>query len=210
MLPSIKYATLLQYSPRGNAELSQRSRQVRDSIKGGQIAPYKERFSEVLAQHRDILADFLNPEVSLVPTPRSSPLKKSTLWPAAEIAAMLASLQLGTLSTCLVRKTAVRKSALYPKADDRPSIDEHYRSFAITGLIPTQNITLVDDVLTLGRTFMAAASRLADAFPNAKIRAFALMHTKGRSIDGKIERILNVELGAISFNPQTGKCKHIQ
>jgi phosphoribosylpyrophosphate synthetase len=38
-------------------------------------------------------------------------------------------------------------------------------------------LTLVDDVVTRGRTLLAAAARLHEAFPVAEIRAFALLRT---------------------------------
>jgi len=44
--------------------------------------------------------------------------------------------------------------------------------------LPTR-LVLVDDVITKGRTILAAAIRLHEAFPNADIRAFALVRTKG-------------------------------
>jgi pyrimidine operon attenuation protein/uracil phosphoribosyltransferase len=45
--------------------------------------------------------------------------------------------------------------------------------------IAPERIVLVDDVITKGRTILAAAARLHDAFPNADIRAFALVRTMG-------------------------------
>ena len=38
-------------------------------------------------------------------------------------------------------------------------------------------LTLVDDVITRGRTLLAAAGRLREAFPEAQVRAFALLRT---------------------------------
>ncbi|MBI1664074.1 MAG: hypothetical protein IS860_11460 [Nitrosopumilus sp.] len=40
-----------------------------------------------------------------------------------------------------------------------------------------REIVLVDDVITPGATTLGAVNRLADAFPNAKIRVFAAMRT---------------------------------
>jgi hypothetical protein len=205
MLPSIEYATLLQYSPKGDSNLSQRSRDVRDAIKAGRMELMKGRMGEIIAEHRHQLGPFLNKDVTLVPIPRSSPIRKASLWPALEIANLLADLGLGTVATCLVRNTAVKKSSFYPKADDRPSIAEHYASLAVEGLVPSQHITLVDDILTLGRTAVAAGSRLADRFPGATIRLFALMRTKG--LDKDVDTILNVRLDKITYNPENGKCR---
>jgi orotate phosphoribosyltransferase len=40
---------------------------------------------------------------------------------------------------------------------------------------------LIDDVITRGRTLLAAAARVREALPGAKIRAFALLRTMGFS-----------------------------
>jgi adenine/guanine phosphoribosyltransferase-like PRPP-binding protein len=45
--------------------------------------------------------------------------------------------------------------------------------------IPPERIVLIDDVVTKGRTLLAAATRLQEAFPSAQIRAFALVRTMG-------------------------------
>jgi adenine/guanine phosphoribosyltransferase-like PRPP-binding protein len=56
----------------------------------------------------------------------------------------------------------------------------HYDSFYVEP--PTEapeGIVLIDDVITKGRTLLAAASRLHEAFPDTRIRAFALLRTMG-------------------------------
>ena len=40
-----------------------------------------------------------------------------------------------------------------------------------------EEILLVDDIITRGSTLLGAANKLADAFPNTRIRAFAFMRT---------------------------------
>jgi hypothetical protein len=77
------------------------------------------------------------------------------------------------------RRFAVRKSATALNTDP-PTVQQHYESFSIarSGISP-ERIVLVDDVITKGRTILAAAARLHEAFPNADIRAFALVRTMG-------------------------------
>lgn len=96
----------------------------------------------------------------------------------------------------LLRSYAVRKSA-FAATGERPSVHEHYASFAVADAPSVGEpldrsrvvrgfggaglqLTLVDDVITRGRTLLAAAGRLREAFPSAQIRAFALLRTLGR------------------------------
>jgi phosphoribosylpyrophosphate synthetase len=44
-------------------------------------------------------------------------------------------------------------------------------------------LLLIDDVVTRGRTLLAAAMRLHEAFPQARISAFALLRTLGFAVD---------------------------
>src|SRR5262249_15340508 len=83
----------------------------------------------------------------------------------------------------------------------RPTVQQHYRSFAV---IPSprhpSDIVLVDDVITKGRTLIAAAMRLREAFPAATIRAFALVRTMGLIAD--VERLFDPCEGAIRWDGQ--------
>jgi adenine/guanine phosphoribosyltransferase-like PRPP-binding protein len=45
--------------------------------------------------------------------------------------------------------------------------------------MPASRIVLIDDVITKGRTLLAAAARLQAELPHADIRAFALIRTLG-------------------------------
>jgi len=201
MLDVINYANLLQYSPRGKGEISIKSQAITGAIKGGRISP---SIPKLIIKHGAYLADFLNEEVTLVPTPRSSPIRETDLWPTLEIVKMLAALKLGNISTCLFRTTPVKKSSQNYTGEHRPSILEQYNSLAVKNVVPTSNITLVDDVVTMGRTSIAAASRLAEKFPNANIRLFALVRTMGFVDD--IDIIEKCEQGTITYYPASGKC----
>jgi hypothetical protein len=65
-----------------------------------------------------------------------------------------------------------------------------------------ERITVVDDVVTKGATLLAAASLLAVAFPDAEIRAFALVRTMGLIPD--VDRILDPVLGWIRRTAGSG------
>jgi len=126
----------------------------------------------------------------LVPVPGSAPAARAS-WVGERLAWCLREIGLASeVWPILQRRQAVRKSAFAP-AGERPSLFEHYASFAVErgdwGRVPRGltrevgsrwlRLTLVDDVVTRGRTLLAAAARLREAFPAAEIRAFALLRT---------------------------------
>lgn len=204
MPDNVDYLTLLQYSPRGISDISRTSRTVRDTIKGGRIDTFKKRFSEIISDNIDAVSPFLNTNVTLVPTPRSSLVRTGDLWPSLEICKMLEELKLGTVTECLKRKTAIKKSHLYFDADERPSIKDQMDSMEVITSMPNMNITLVDDILTLGRTTMAGSLKIYEKFPNATVRVFSLIQTKG--LVKEILEIKNVQVGNIKYYPLSGKC----
>jgi adenine/guanine phosphoribosyltransferase-like PRPP-binding protein len=65
-----------------------------------------------------------------------------------------------------------------------------------------ERITIVDDVVTKGATLLAAASLLADVFPDAEILAFALVRTTG--LIPNVERIVDPVVGTIRRTPYGG------
>jgi hypothetical protein len=131
----------------------------------------------------------------LVPVPGSAPLWRAD-WVGERLAWCLKELGLGAeVWPLLRRRYAVKKSA-FAAAGRRPSVFEHYASFAVepgmgrSGLVAQYGVLaapggsglrliLVDDVITRGRTLLAAAIRLRESFPCAQIRAFALLRTLG-------------------------------
>jgi len=63
-------------------------------------------------------------------------------------------------------------------------------------LVAAENISLVDDVVTKGATLLAAASLIKDDFPNADVRAFAMIRTMGLVAD--IGGVIDPVVGTIS------------
>lgn len=134
--------------------------------------------------------------VVLVPVPGSAPAQGSH-WVGERLAWCLREVGLAAaVWPVLRRREAVRKSA-FAAAGERPSVLEHYASFAVerafsdgapigqcslvSGAVGAgMQLTLVDDVITRGRTLLAAARRVCEAFPGAEVRAFALLRTLGR------------------------------
>jgi hypothetical protein len=150
---------------------------------------------EVAARGR--FAAIFGTSVVLVPVPGSAPAQDRP-WVGERLAWCLMELGLGAqVWPVLRRQYPVRKSAFSP-AGERPSVLEHHASFAVERAHLTQalrgrgdrlRLTLVDDVITRGRTLLAAAQRLAELFPAADIRAFALLRTLGRN--QPLERVLD-------------------
>lgn len=199
MLSDLPYGTFANYSPRGTSELSQKSRQACGHIKAGKIELIKSAIPRIKSENAAVLAPFLNGDAVLVPVPRSAPLADGALWPAKVIADILADEGLGQeVLPCVRRASAVRKSSSSP-GKDRPSVDEHYESLAVDReLVRPARITLVDDVLTQGRTMIACARHIEEAFPDADIRCFAMIRTQGFV---EIEKIVDPSVGVIHYYP---------
>jgi hypothetical protein len=103
----------------------------------------------------------------------------------------------GTAWPGLRRVRAVRKSATAVPGN-RPTVSVHYESFVLEPP-PTapKKIVLIDDVVTKGRTLLAAASRVQEAFPCSQIRAFALLRTLG--LTSGIQQLLDPCIGEIRW-----------
>lgn len=197
LLSSLPFASLLIYSPRGQSEISQRSRRVRDAIKGARL-DILERSVQKLSELGG-MEPFLGADVVLVPAPRSAPIRDvTTLWPAQRICAQLVAGKIGReVLPCLTRTVAVPKSAFAPSGE-RPDVSRHFETMAAeVGLVRGARIAVVDDVITKGATLLAAASRVQEAFPEAEVRAFALLRTMG--LVEEVDKILDPCRGTITL-----------
>ncbi len=208
MLSRIEYATFANYSPRGQSEDSVKSRNICGGIKRGRIElldQVTQRLSNPNCQH---LTPFIDGGSLLVPVPRSSPIPDNALWPAKVICERLRHANFGQdILPCIQRTTAIKKSSSSEGAAGRPTVQEQYDSLVVNvpenNLFGPEKITLVDDVLTLGRTSFACAWRIHEAFPNAEIRLFAIIRTKG--FEPELTKFVDPEIGQITYNPSTGK-----
>jgi predicted amidophosphoribosyltransferase len=164
--------------------MCERSRLLRALLKAGDtsfILKYALRVRQQ-ADESPQLTGFFGATDVLVPVPGSTPYRSGDLWAAEHLAVALVNEGLGgALWSGLRRIRAVRKSAS-AEPGKRPSVNVHYESFSMESESPAKppdRIVLVDDVVTKGRTLLAAAIRVHEAFPCAEIRAFALVRTLG-------------------------------
>jgi predicted amidophosphoribosyltransferase len=102
----------------------------------------------------------------------------------------------------LSRERAVAKSS-FARPGERPSASEHYESMtALPAIDAGNNIVIVDDVVTKGSTALAAASRIVEVVPEASVRVFAMIRTKGLVPD--IDRIVEPTVGTIRLSFDAG------
>ena len=200
MIRAIAYASCYVYSPTGAGEMCERSRLLRSFLKAGDetfIRKYAWRVCQEAIKSPP-LAGFFGPTDLLVPVPGSVPHRSGNSWTAQHLAVALVAEGLGGAAwTGLHRVRAVRKSATAAPGT-RPTVSLHYDSFYVERpKEPPGGIVLIDDVVTKGRTLLAAASRVQEAFPASQIRAFALLRTMGL-ISG-VEQLLNPCKGQIRW-----------
>jgi hypothetical protein len=178
---SLSFASCYVYSPRASGGMAEVSRLLCSRLKAGDprwIPRYAGCVHEVSCHDAQLAALFARGAV-LVPVPGSKAYDGAP-WPAQRLAFALSGVGFGSgLWTALHRQIGVRKSAT-SALGERPSVREHYESFAIARpLRAAARIVLVDDVITKGRTLLAAAARLRAELPHADVRAFALVRTLG-------------------------------
>jgi predicted amidophosphoribosyltransferase len=183
-IPSISYVTFAScyvYSPRAAGWVAQSSRLMCERVKASDplwLARYAACvYRRSLQDAR--LGDFFGRGAALVPVPGSARTEDAP-WTALALAIALSEVGFALpVWIGLRRRYGVTKSATAPTTA-RPSVYEHYDSFAaVPAIVPIQRVVLIDDVITKGRTLLAAAARLRSVLPDAYIRAFALIRTQG-------------------------------
>jgi hypothetical protein len=204
-LSQLEFGALLTYAPHGDSQECRQSKNVMLALKNdGFVEDPPILMSELIAQtvKRKMselpFASFFQPNTILIPTPKSSLMRPNTLWVPERIATALVRIGVGKdVASCLVRASPVRKAA-FCAPSDRPTAAEHYESMSVQGsLSHPSEILLVDDIVTRGATLLGAANRLADIFPQTRIRAFAAMRTI--SNPGEFRKVYDPVVGTIDL-----------
>ncbi len=202
MIRAVAFASCYVYSPCGSCAASERSRLLRALIKTGDtriIFKYALRVRQRVSE-MPLLTGFFDSADVLVPVPGSEPWDSNFVSVTEHLALALAREGLGQgVWAGLRRVRAVGKSATAAPGA-RPTVAAHYDSFAVEGtdsLSASPHFVLIDDVVTKGRTLLAAAARLQDALPGARIRAFALLRTMG--MVPEVNRLLDPCVGEIRW-----------
>ena len=178
---SVTFASCYIYSPRAEGWLADASRQLRGRVKSSNPA-WLPRYAGFVYRSSFFdrqLAALFTPDAVLVPVPGSARSGEAP-WAALQLARALSEVGFAVpIWTGLRRRYAVTKSATAPSAG-RPTVHQHYDSFEVMPTAnPTRRLVLIDDVITKGRTLLAATARLRCELPSADIRGFALIRTEG-------------------------------
>jgi hypothetical protein len=177
----VTFASCYVYSPRAEGWLAEASRQLCDRVKSSDplwLPRYAGFVYRISLGDRHLAALFA-PDAVLVPVPGSARSGEAP-WAAFRLALALGEVGFALhMWTGLRRRYAVTKSATAPSAR-RPTVHQHYDSFEVMPAAnPIRRVVLIDDVITKGRTLLAAAARLRSELPFADIRGFALIRTQG-------------------------------
>ena len=106
--------------------------------------------------------------------------EEGTHWPARELCKVLVESGVGARwSPLLERVQTVPKSA-WASPEERAALTprRHFESLRVESeLWDLPQLTVVDDVVTSGKSLLAAVARLQAAYPDACVRTFALIRT---------------------------------
>ena len=181
LIASVAFASCYVYSPRAAGWVAEASRVICRRVKASDplwLSHYAGCVYRRSLLDRE-LAELFSRGAMLVPVPGSA-RTGDALWTALRLAIALRQVGLAPgIWIGLRRRYAVTKSATAVGAA-RPSVQQHYDSLvAMPPVLSMHKVILVDDVITKGRTLLAAVARLRTVLTSAEVRAFALIRTAG-------------------------------
>jgi predicted amidophosphoribosyltransferase len=202
-LSSVEFASFLAYSVRGDEPAQRESRTWRSLLKNDAIVlAAKEPASRVFVRrlaarlHETPFADWFPSHAVLVPIPSSRLLRPGSLWVPFKLANAMVEHGLGRrVETWLERTVAIPKAA-WAKPEDRASAQRQYETLRMkTPVMPSDEVVLVDDVITRGATSLGAVRRVQELLPGARIRGFAMVRAIsapeefGQMFDPRVGRV---------------------
>ena len=199
---SLEFASCYVYAPSGACAVSARSRTLCAMIKAAEppLVPLYARCVMRQAHLMPVLAEFFRAIDVLIPIPASEPGRPNRDYLPDRLAVAFVAEGLASSTWKGLRRVrAVAKSATAAPGR-RPTVLAHYDSLSVvpgSALPGAARLLLIDDVVTRGRTLLAAAIRLHEAFPQAHITAFALLRTLG--FNDHLERLLEPCVGRIGW-----------
>jgi predicted amidophosphoribosyltransferase len=199
---SLDFASCYVYAPCGACAVSARSRSLCALIKAAAppLVPIYARCVMRQAHLMPVLAEFFRAIDVLIPIPASEPSRSNRDYLPDRLAAAFVAEGLASSAWMgLLRVRAVAKSGTAAPGR-RPTVLAHYDSMSVvpgSDLPGDARLLLIDDVVTKGRTLLAAAMRLHEAFPQAHITAFALLRTLG--FKDHLEGLLEPCVGRIGW-----------
>ncbi len=175
-LSTLSFGSLWGYTPRPETDEQRKSKTLMYDLKQDKGNPRTiESAVSELTKHN--FKNFFGPEVALVPVPKSSLMKKGTLWTPLRIAQEMERQGLGIVSACLERTTPVPKAAT-AQSELRPKVRDHIASITLKpSLHMPERIVLVDDIVTRGSTLLGCANVFKRQYPDADIKGFAIIRT---------------------------------
>jgi hypothetical protein len=196
MIRRLTFASCYVYSPLGVGMACERSRLLRSLLKARDpqfMLRYADRVRE-----QAVLAGYFCADTVLVPVPGSSAGNRNVVSVAEYLAHALVGLGLGQRTWRGLRRARTVPKSATCRGGSRPTVGAHYDSLEVEPAADLSgDLVLIDDVVTKGRTLLAAATRLQESFPQSRIRAFALVRTMGM-VDG-VDRLLDPCVGEIRW-----------
>ena len=208
----MEYASYLSYTPRPQSQEQRSSKDVTLMLKNNEMwsgTPLSTAEYIIWQMAKKVerlpLYDFFRNKPVLVPMPSSSLQRPGSLWVPRCISSALVRNGLGIrVVECLARVRAVQKSSR-SLPEERPRATNHYNTLGVETVHGAGEILIIDDVITRGASMMGAANRLADAFPDAKIRGFAITRTVSRSEE--FRSIEDPQIGSIRLEANGETCR---
>lgn len=205
LLQRVEFGSLFAYTPRPHNVDTEDSYNFMMKLKSNEIINFKfpstcNFVANTLDSCMNLLpySNFFDSKPLIVPIPKTTLIKSEYLWVPHILAVEIYAKGLGSrIVNCLNRVYPLPKSST-SKSENRPKAIQHYDSLSVQRLpYNPPSILLIDDVITRGATILGAASRLAEAYPNSSIKAFAGIRTISNSLE--FQKFLDPQLGTIEL-----------